>query len=95
MSKLQDYYSGRVERVALKHNVKVYERANYANCGWWIFKNDDEKTVAKIYYNFQGGYCTFSDGAGNIYKGVTCEYGNDEHEVKLFQYVENKILRKV
>ena len=90
MNALRDYLKGRVQRVALKNNAEVYEIPDYSNCGLWVFMQDD-KTVAKLYYDFQSDYYTVREGNGNIYGGVYCKYGNDADTEKMCAYIEQKI----
>ena len=91
MQSYRDHLIDRIEGMATENGVTMLQAAEYANSGWWIFKDTKSQTRARLYYSFQDGYCTCNTGKGNVYPGVLCNYGIDADENKLISWIKEKI----
>lgn len=95
MIRFQDYLTDRVEKAAADSGITVYQAAEWGDCGWWIFKDNNGITKAKLYYFFEEDYCCVREGKSGFYPGVKCYYGNDADEKKLVDYIQGKLSKTV
>lgn len=91
----REYLTKRVEKLADDRSLLFLESHDWANTGWWIFKDENGTTQAKVHFDFQHGYCWIREGYGNIFPGVRCEYGKDADENKVIDFIKSKLSKEL
>lgn len=91
----REYLTRRVEKLADSYNLLFLEARDWGNTGWWIFKDDNGATQAKVHFDFQHGYCSIREGYGNVFPGVLCHYGNDIEENKVLDFIKSKFPKEL
>ena len=88
MINYQDYLTNKVDKAAAECGITAYQAAELSDCGWWVFKDNDDVTKAKLYYYFDSDFCSVGEGRGSLSPGGKCHDGNDADENKLLDYVK-------